>query len=211
MKLSLALAALTANSASARTNFIIIQPDDMACKSYILCSHTCLYDISLHISYLLYILIIFSLSILYILSSTVYEDWDPPAHLPTDGDYPGEIYPSGSNLPWINKLRGDGMTMTNAYATSPKCGTSRYSTVTGRYASRSATARRAAMQNNIFPVTVTIPRAKLEDRGAVQDGQDCSHSNIAQVFSSNHYVTGMVGKWHLTDSGGKKKREGYTC
>jgi len=59
------------------------------------------------------------------------------------------------------------------------------------------------MQNDIFPVTVTIPRAKLEDRGAVQDGQDCSHSNIAQVFSSNHYVTGMVGKWHLTDSGGK--------
>ena len=171
--------------------------------------HVCRYIIAYILSSI-YSLSISSLSILYILS-IVYEDWDPPAHLPTDGDYPGEIYPSGSNLPWINKLRGDGMTMTNAYATSPKCGTSRYSTVTGRYSSRSATARRAAMQNDIFPVTVTIPRAKLEDRGAVQDGQDCSHSNIAQVFSSNHYVTGMVGKWHLTDSGGKKKREGYTC
>ena len=144
----------------------------------------------------------------------VYEDWEPPAHLPTDGAYPGENYPAGSNLPWINKLRSNGMTMTSAYATSPKCGTSRYSTVTGRYASRSAVARRSSVRDGSFPVEVSIPRAKLEvedwDAGsgaranqALQDGADCSHSNIAQAFSKNGYVTGMVGKWHLTDSGGK--------
>lgn len=146
--------------------------------------------------------------------NTVYEDWDPPAHLPTaaNGAYPGENYPAGSNLPWINTLRSDGMTMTSAYATSPKCGTSRYSTVTGRYASRSAVARRAAVRDSVFPVEVTIPRAKLEDwdlanvnraNQAIEDGADCSHSNIAQAFSKNGYVTGMVGKWHLTDSSGK--------
>ena len=127
-----------------------------------------------------------------------YEPWLPPAHLPWTGTYPGEFYPSNSNLPWINKLRNDGMVMTNAYAASPKCGTSRYSTVTGRYPSRSAKARRSAWSNNVHPVSATIPKSKLDDLNQVMDGDDCSHSNIAQVFSSNDYVTGMVGKWHLT-------------
>ena len=42
-----------------------------------------------------------------------YKDWSPPAHLPWDNDvYPGEEYPMYSNLPWINKLRNNGMTIT---------------------------------------------------------------------------------------------------
>mmetsp|Transcript_24567 Transcript_24567/g.52939 ORF Transcript_24567/g.52939 Transcript_24567/m.52939 type:complete len:1002 (+) Transcript_24567:237-3242(+) len=128
-----------------------------------------------------------------------YEDWNPPAHLPwTSATYPGKEFPQNSNLPWINKLRSDGMEMTQAYAASPKCGTSRYSTVTGRYASRSSNSRKNAWQNDMFPSVASIPNTKLKDVGQVVDGQDCSTGNIAQVFQKNSYITGMVGKWHLT-------------
>lgn len=77
---------------------------------------------------------------------------------------------------------------------------SRFSTVTGRYASRAATARKASWRNNIHPVVASIPNTKLENTGKVMDGRDCSDGNLAQVFSKNGYETGMVGKWHLTDS-----------
>ena len=166
MKFSQAIvaAAITITSTTSvvlATNFIIIQPDDMA----------------------------------------FYEDWSPPAHLPWNAAYPGAEYPTNSNLPWINTLKNDGMIMNNAYAASPKCGTSRYSTVTGRYASRSSSARRSSWRNAVHPVMATIPNTKLEDQSHVVDGNDCSHSNVAQVFSKNGYVTGMVGKWHLSNTG----------
>lgn len=88
--------------------------------------------------------------------------------------------------------------MTQAYAASPKCGTSRYSTVTGRYATRSSTSRKKAFDNNMNPADASIPNTKLKDVGAVLDGQDCAVSNIAQVFKANNFTTGMVGKWHLS-------------
>lgn len=132
-----------------------------------------------------------------------YEDWNPPPHLPWNNNnaYPGKEYPTNSSLPWINKLRDEGLEMTQAYAASPKCGTSRYSTVTGRYATRSAHGRQKALENGknaTNPAAATIPNTKLRDVGAMNDGQDCGVSNIAQVFKANDYVTGMVGKWHLT-------------
>jgi len=130
-----------------------------------------------------------------------YEDWSPPAHLPWDNDvYPGEEYPMYSNLPWINKLRNNGMTMKNAYTSSPKCGTSRYSTITGRYPTRSSLSRETSWRYGTNPAKAIIPNTKLEDIDDIKDGNDCSHGNIAQVFRKNGYTTGMVGKWHLTDT-----------
>jgi len=89
--------------------------------------------------------------------------------------------------------------MTQAYAASPKCGTSRYSTVTGRYASRSSEGRKKAIRSGVTdPSDVSIGNTKLKDDRSVVDGNDCSENNLAQVFKNNDYVTGMVGKWHLS-------------
>jgi len=53
-----------------------------------------------------------------------YDEWNPPPYLPWGGNnYPGQEYPGTSDLPWINKLRTEGLTMTQAYAAAPKCGT----------------------------------------------------------------------------------------
>ncbi|KAL9185694.1 hypothetical protein ACHAXT_003471, partial [Thalassiosira profunda] len=131
-----------------------------------------------------------------------YDDWNPPAFLPwAPNPYPGASYPTDSTgaaypLPWINKLRAEGLEMTQAYAASPKCGTSRYSTITGRYASRSARSRNRN-DGDAPPADVSIPKTKLANTNAA-DGQDCSRGNLAQLFSQNNWTTGVVGKWHLS-------------
>lgn len=136
-----------------------------------------------------------------------YSEWNPPPA------FPGDSPPSGGGstlLPWINKLRGDGVVMTNAYAAAPKCGTSRYSTVTGRMPSRSSNGRKQGIADGAdwrTPAKVTIPTTKLRDTGSVDDGMDCSDGNVAQVLRKNGYKTGMVGKWHLTN---KKQANGGT-
>jgi len=96
-----------------------------------------------------------------------------------------------------------------AYAASPSCATSRYSTLTGRYASRSAVSRSIAVAATVATAasddnpaaaaataSVTVPTTKLED---VEDyGNDCSRDNIAVQFRNSGYTTGMFGKWHLS-------------
>lgn len=128
-----------------------------------------------------------------------YDDWSPPPYLPWNRRYPGKSYPGSSTLPWINKLRSDGLEMTSAYTAAPKCGTSRYSTVTGRYPSRSSHGRMQAQNTGVTsPSDASIPNTKLRDILSVTDGQDCTTSNLAQVLKANLYETGMVGKWHLS-------------
>ena len=137
--------------ATARPNFIVMQPDDLQFGSL----------------------------------------WTPPAHLP--GDSP---FSYGDLLPNLEALRANGLQMMRAHAASPMCGTSRYSTMTGRYPSRSSLSRQR--QDGVAIQDVTIPTTKLDDRtNSVIDGNDCSENNLAAVLQANQYETGMVGKWHL--------------
>jgi arylsulfatase A-like enzyme len=99
--------------------------------------------------------------------------------------------------------------MTNAYAASTMCGTSRYSTITGRLPSRSAYGRnldKDLLESSIrvgdetssfFLRDVIIPRTKLEDARGVEDAKDCTSNNLVAVLQQNGYNTGAVGKWHL--------------
>jgi len=99
--------------------------------------------------------------------------------------------------------------MTNAYAASTMCGTSRYSTLTGRLPSRSSYGRnidkglieRSILADDettsLFVRDVIIPKTKLEDVMGVEDPNDCTSNNIAAVLQQHGYSTGVVGKWHL--------------
>jgi arylsulfatase A-like enzyme len=124
-----------------------------------------------------------------------FEEWNPPARL--DGN-PNPSFPPNSNgLPNINRIKNEGVEMKNAYSASTMCGTSRYSTITGRYPSRSSYGRYQDRNSSVRDVI--IPSTKLEDVKGVTDPNDCSHNNISAVLKRNGYNTGMVGKWHLTN------------
>ena len=110
-----------------------------------------------------------------------YDSWHRPPNTPDDPrrKFP---FPSTDGLPNLERLRNGGIELTQAYTTSAMCGTSRWSTITGRYPSRA--------RSNPGDYVV-IPRTKLE-------GRDCTAENIPQQFRDNGYRTSMFGKWHLS-------------
>jgi len=124
-----------------------------------------------------------------------FEAWTPPAHFGDEKKYTVD-YPEFSDLKNMNFLRENGVQMKQAYAASPVCGTSRYSTITGRFPSRSSNGR--AQESGETIRNVQIPNTKLHDRRTAEDGKDCSDNNLAAVFRNNNYNTGVVGKWHLS-------------
>jgi hypothetical protein len=120
------------------------------------------------------------------------EEWGPPPKSPTTSD--SENIPVDGNgdglMPHIEALRTGGLQMMQAYTASPVCGTSRYSTITGKMPARAASVREKGGDQ---PSKITIPTTKL-------DATDCSEQNLAAAFQSanRNYKTGMIGKWHLT-------------
>lgn len=140
-----------------------------------------------------------------------FEEWTPPAHFPSGNRNDvitfDDIDPV-NGLPNIETLRTSGLQMMQAYTTSSVCGTSRYSTMTGRYPSRSAFSRARNAGSTIS--TVVIPRTKLQDSNVV-DGDDCTTNNIAAALKANGYRTGVVGKWHLARTGNTYSYDSYTA
>jgi len=125
-----------------------------------------------------------------------YDRWSPPPHNPNDEKHGNDS--DSSHMKNIERLRMNGLQMLEAYAASPACGTSRFSTITGRYPSRAASSVKKTCKDNdcdddsaTLVSEVTIPTTKLID-------SDCSDDNIARIFQKNGYRTGFVGKWHLT-------------
>lgn len=127
-----------------------------------------------------------------------HEEWGSPAHFDTSDSSSIILKPATSLIPNIEQLRTEGLQMNNAYVASPLCGTSRYSTMTGRYASRSSYGREQHF--NSVTRNVKIANTKLEDITTVADGNDCTENNLAAAFSDGGYTTAMIGKWHLTSS-----------
>ena len=120
------------------------------------------------------------------------DEWGPPPNNPgtpnSDNPFPNNY---GNGLPNIERLRLNGLQMKQAYTSSPVCGTSRYSTITGKMPSRAASVRNKADSDSDDPALITIPTTKLQDI----DGQnDCSEENLAATFQNAGYRTAMIGK-----------------
>ena len=123
-----------------------------------------------------------------------FDEWSPPPNNPFEPNRKVS-FPSTSGLPNIDGLRRNGLQMKQAYTASPMCGTSRYSTITGKYPSRAASVRDYSQYyhyayENGDPALVVIPTTKLED---VDEINDCSENNIAVQFQKNGYRTAMMG------------------
>lgn len=85
--------------------------------------------------------------------------------------------------PNIDRLAIGGASFTRFYPSSPVCTPSRYSLLTGRYASRSPGLA------HVYPVT---DHALLLWNTPIVPGE----STIAKLLKQSGYTTGMVGKWH---------------
>lgn len=117
------------------------------------------------------------------------DEWGRPPYSGASNDLPG----GGDDIPHIEDLRARGLQMQQAYTASPMCGTSRYTTMTGKMPSRAASIHKRwdPLVDN-YPPAVTIPSTKLMD-------DDCSAENLAAAFGADEdYDTAMIGKWHLT-------------
>ena len=114
-----------------------------------------------------------------------FQEWDPPSTLSGKNSQQPK-YPYENYLPNIeNRIRNApvSLDMKNSYASAAMCGTSRYSTITGRYPSRSSLGRMLDRRSSLRDVK--IPYTKLEDVSGVDDPKDCSDNNIAALLQQN--------------------------
>jgi arylsulfatase A-like enzyme len=84
---------------------------------------------------------------------------------------------SGARTPNLDRLAGQGVRFTNAYAPSATCTPTRYAMLTGEYAFRKK-------GTNVLPGNAAL---------IIEPGRP----TMASVLKQAGYTTGAVGKWHL--------------
>ena len=99
-------------------------------------------------------------------------------------------------VPNLDKLRAEGAAFTRTYTASPMCAPSRYSVLTGRYPSRSkfGQGRTEECSSSNTITSVTVPNSKLDLEKT---------STLATSLKDLGYMTGTVGKWHVSVELGK--------
>ncbi len=90
--------------------------------------------------------------------------------------------------PNIDKLAGQGMRFTNAYAACPVCSPTRASIMTGKYPARLKLTDWIAGHKKQNP-KLLVP--------AFHQELPLEEVTIAEVLKANGYATGSIGKWHL--------------
>lgn len=121
-------------------------------------------------------------------------DDQSPRNLPTP-EYATLVSPPGFGFggdrvltPHIDRLAREGMVMTNANVSCPVCSPSRYTTLTGRFATRS----QGEVFKRLFP-SGTMARPENN----VELGKD--EANLPRLLQAAGYTTAWVGKCHILD------------
>ncbi|MEO0793855.1 MAG: sulfatase-like hydrolase/transferase [Verrucomicrobiota bacterium] len=97
-------------------------------------------------------------------------------------------------MPHLQQLAKEGMVLERFYITSPICSPSRYSILTGRYASRSKDFQKKHPAGTPASVDWSTNLSKDEN-------------SLAKVLQANGYTTGIVGKWHNGHNAGAYTKE----
>ena len=113
------------------------------------------------------------------------DDYDKPETSP----YGGKVL-----TPNLNRLAKEGMICHNAHVTSTVCTPSRYTFLTGRYASSS--------HSNTFLEECPESTQALP---AFNVGLESDRMNVGRVLADAGYATGFVGKYHVHDTDHSKE------
>eukprot|EP00854_Cymbomonas_tetramitiformis_P010665 gene10665-12614_t len=95
--------------------------------------------------------------------------------------------------PNMDRIREEGVVFTRAYTAAPKCAPSRFSVLTGRFASRGVYARQRTGESEDFTL-VAVPQTKMQDTDSLD--------NLQTVLRDDGYQTLHAGKWHLSPTRG---------
>jgi arylsulfatase A-like enzyme len=101
-----------------------------------------------------------------------------------DFGYMGKCYGGTGLTPHMDKIAEHGVKFTRAYAVTPLCVPSRYTCLSGRYASR---AHEAAADAD----------AADDEEGGAHVALEADLPNVPNVMQKAGYHTGFVGKYHL--------------
>ncbi|MCH1865777.1 sulfatase [Nocardioides sp. CFH 31398] len=88
-----------------------------------------------------------------------------------------------NRTPEIDRLAAEGLRFTRAYAAAPTCSPTRAALMTGRYPGR------------VGVTDYLRPEPAASDRHL-----DAGHSTVPRVLARRGYTSGLVGKWHLSET-----------
>lgn len=121
-------------------------------------------------------------------------DDQSPRNPPTP-EFPALVTPPGFGYagdrvlsPHVDRLAREGMVMTNANVSCPVCSPSRYTTLTGRYASRS----QGEVFGHLFP-----PGEMARPENNIELGR--GEANLPRLLQAAGYTTAWVGKSHIIE------------
>lgn len=121
-------------------------------------------------------------------------DDQSPSNPPTP-EFPGLVSPPGFGFggdkvltPQMDRLAREGIIMTNANVACPVCSPSRYTTLTGRHASRC----KGAVFSRMFPAGVM---SRPENNVELAAGE----SSLPRMLQAAAYTTAWVGKCHILE------------
>lgn len=83
-----------------------------------------------------------------------------------------------SYTPNLNRLKEESVWFNQAYSASPVCAPARAALLTGRYPHRAG--------------VVTLNMKRYPNLTRIREDE----KTLADIFSSNDYTTGLIGKWH---------------
>lgn len=97
------------------------------------------------------------------------------------------------DTPFLDRLAKEGMRFTDAYAAAPVCSPTRAAMMTGQAPARLHLTNHAPGNPDSF----ALPGSNLPEPETVRH-LATSHTTIAERLSEAGYVTGHIGKWHLS-------------